>query len=236
MHSCFPLREATTEIGDGSGRGGEDRTSQDRANPNPNIVDLLQKLNLMVEEGDVAYFNDDEGEGKAVVVEFALLGKVLSPLSQHANTIRAAMKSALGNPYGMKIRSIGEKGDNLFVAEFGSKVDMEQVLAGSPWIAGKHTVILKEYDEKIKLSEICFDRMDIWLRILNLPLGWMNQHRGVRAIRLLGQVKRMDVDGDGKVIKRGVLLRMTRDGEPEWFDAQYKKLPLFCFSCGMMAH
>ena len=72
----------------------------------------------------------------------------------------------------------------------------------------------------------------------------MNQHRGSRAMGLLGEVKKMDVDGDGKAsgaflrarvaievnkpIKRGVLLRMSRDREPEWFDAQYEKLPFLC--------
>jgi hypothetical protein len=54
---------------------------------------------------------------------------------------------------------------------------MERVLAGTPWLAGKHAVILKEYDEKLKPTEIRFDRMDIWVRLLNLPLGWMNEHR-----------------------------------------------------------
>jgi hypothetical protein len=40
--------------------------------------------------------------------------------------------------------------------------------------------------------------MDIWVRILNLPLGWMNRHRGERAMGLIGTVKKMDVDKDGK--------------------------------------
>jgi hypothetical protein len=29
---------------------------------------------------------------------------------------------------------------------------------------------------------------------------------------------------------------MSREGEPEWFDAQYEKLPFICFSCGLMGH
>ncbi|CAN6272978.1 unnamed protein product [Urochloa humidicola] len=231
--------------GGGSERGGDDRQA-------PNVTDLLQKLNLTAEEGGVADFSDDEEIGQAATVEWAVLGKVISPSTLHVNTIQATMRPAWGNPFGLKIRSIGERGDNLFVAEFGNKVDMERALAGTPWIAGKHAVILKEYDDKLKPSEICFDRMDIWVRILNLPLGWMNQHRGIRAMRLLGEVKKMDVDDDGKAsgaflrarvaieigkpVKRGVLLRMTRDGEPEWFNVQYEKLPFFCFSCGLLGH
>ncbi|CAN6286224.1 unnamed protein product [Urochloa humidicola] len=238
-------------IGGGSDGGADDR-APGRAVPDPSVAELLQKLHLTADEGEVADFSDAEEEGMAATVEWALLGKVISPMALHANTIRAAMTPAWGNPYGLKIRSIGEKGDNLFVAEFGCKADMDRVRAGTPWIAGKHAVILKEYDEKLKPSEIRFDRMEIWVRILNLPLGWMNQQRGIRAMQLLGDVKKMDVDNDGKAsgaflrarvsialdkpIKRGVLLRMSKVGDLEWFDAQYEKLPFLCFSCGLLGH
>lgn len=144
-------------IGGGSeGRSG-DRSPRRRADPSPNVADLLRKLNLTEEEGGVADFSDDEESGEAPVVEWALLGKVISPSTLHANTIRSAMKPAWGNPFGLKVRSIGERGDNLFVAEFGYKADMERVLAGTPWIAGKHAVVMKEYNEKLEPSEIRFD-------------------------------------------------------------------------------
>jgi hypothetical protein len=71
-------------------------------------------------------------------------------------------------------------------------------------------------------------------------------------MRLLGKVKKMDVDADGKAsgaflparleielskpIKRGVLLRMSMDGAPKWDDAQYEKLHFLCFSCGILGH
>lgn len=68
------------------------------------------------------------------------------------------------------------------MAEFGCSIDMEWVLAGTPWMVGRYVVILQPYDEKLSASEIVFDRMEIWVRILNLALGWMNQTRGFRAI------------------------------------------------------
>lgn len=237
--------------GGGSGEGG-DCASKQKPIPDPGVAELLQKLNLIAEEGGVANFSDNEEAGEVAKVERALLGKVMSPTTLDANTIRYAMTLAWGNPFGLKVRLNGEKGDNLFVAEFRSKVDMERVLAGTPWLIGKHAVILKEYNEKLKPSEIRFDRMDIWVRILNLPLGWMNEHRGTRVMKLLGEVKKMDVDEVGKAsgaflrarvsieldkpIKRGVLLRMSKTGEPEWFDTQYEKLPFLCFSCGILGH
>lgn len=77
---------------------------------------MLQKINLTAEEGDIADFSNDEELGDAAGCEWALLGTVLSPATLHANTIRADMKPAWGNLFGLKVRSIGEKGENLFDA------------------------------------------------------------------------------------------------------------------------
>lgn len=69
---------------------------------------------------------------------------------------------------------------------------------------------------------------------------------------LIGNVVKMDVDGDGKAsgaflrarvaieidkpLRRGVLLRIRRMKEPKLFEAQYEWLPFYCFACGIMGH
>lgn len=140
----------------------------------------------------------------------------------------------------------------MFVAEFGSSADLERVLAGTPWMVGRYAVLLQHYDEKLCASDIIFDRLELWVRILDLPLGWMNQARGSRAMSLIGNVVKMDVDADGKAagaflrarvaieiakpLRHGVLLWMSKMEEPRWFHAQYEKLPFYCFACGMIGH
>lgn len=62
-----------------------------------NVVDLFLKLNLTKEE-TIADSSDDEGDIDLPPVESAVIGKVLSPLIIHVNTIWAAMKSAWGTP------------------------------------------------------------------------------------------------------------------------------------------
>lgn len=94
--------------------------------------------------------------------------------------------------------------------------------------------------------------MEMWVRIMDMPLGWMNQTRGPRAMGLIGRVVKMDVDTDGKAsgaylrgrvaikidkpLRRGVLLRMSKTEEPRWFHAQYEKLPYYYFACGVIGH
>lgn len=69
---------------------------------------------------------------------------------------------------------------------------------------------------------------------------------------LNGHVVKMDVDKDGKAsgaflrgcvaievdkpLRRGVLLRMSKKEEPRRFEAQYEKLPFYCFACGVLGH
>jgi hypothetical protein len=215
------------------------------------VADLLDWLNLTMDEGEVAAFSDDE-DGEDAVVKWAVIGKVLSPATIHVTTIRNAMKPAWGNPFSLKFCSVGEKTENLFIAEFGSADDKKRALEGSPWMVGKHAVVLQEYDEALKPSDVSFAKMEMWVRILNLPFGWMNERRGSRAAGLVGQVIKMDVDADGeasgpflharvlvevdKPLWRGVMLKPDKNSKPEWFEIQFEKLPFYCFPCGIMGH
>ena len=96
--------------------------------PDANVAELMQNLNLTTVEEFVVEFSDDEETEAAGGVTWALFGKVLSPAVVHPTTVLRAMKPAWGNPQGLKMRSIGEKEDNLFVAEFGVQHDMERAL------------------------------------------------------------------------------------------------------------
>jgi hypothetical protein len=150
------------------------------AQPDDNVTHLLKNLDLTAEEEEVLAFDDDEAGDANPTVEWAILGKVLSPATVHAQAIQGVMEPAWGNPAGLKIRLIGKNEDNLFVAELNFKQDMERALNGSPWLVGKHVVVPRDYDESLKPSEIRFDQMDIWARIIDLPLGWMNKIKGNR--------------------------------------------------------
>jgi hypothetical protein len=110
---------------------------------------------------------------------------------------------------------------------------------------------MQDYYERLRPSDIAFEKMEIWARI-NIPLGWMNDSRGARAMGLIGAVKKMDVDKHGKAngpylrgrvvidvnkpVRRGVLLKTKKTRDAEWFDVQYEKLPFYCLNCGVMGH
>lgn len=72
----------------------------------------------------------------------------------------------LGNPRGLVIRPLGA---NMFVAEFESQRDRDRVWEGSPWHVSKHAVILEQFEECMRPSELKFDKLEMWVRGINLP-------------------------------------------------------------------
>jgi hypothetical protein len=162
------------------------------------VASLLENLNLTTDEGQFAAFSDGEEDTASGPDEWALIGKALSPSALHISTITGAMRPAWGNPFGLKLRSVGKKAENLFIAEFGCAEDKNKALDGSPWMIGKHAVILREYDQTLKPSDVCFSKMEMWVHILNLPFGWMGVRRGARAAGLIGDVVNVDAGPDGK--------------------------------------
>ncbi|EEE59262.1 hypothetical protein OsJ_11281 [Oryza sativa Japonica Group] len=190
--------------------------------PKVHVADQLQNLNLTTEEENVAEFSDDDETGDPQEVEWMLVGKVLSPAIVHATTVFRAMKPARGNPYGLKIRSIDEKADNIFVTKFKVERDLQRALGGSPWMN------------------------------LEPPTRLDDKHRGELAMGLVGVVRKLEVDSDGKAsgpylrgrvaivvaksLRRGMLLKTKKDAAPEWFYLQYEKLPYYCLACGIVGH
>ena len=67
--------------------------------PNPNVEDLMWQLHQTEGEVVVVNFTDDEEEDAPPQVEWAIVGKVLSPTPVHVQTVWPAW----GNPVGLKL-------------------------------------------------------------------------------------------------------------------------------------
>lgn len=72
---------------------------------------------------------DDADDSQLAWSEWALIGKVLAPVTVHVQTVMAAMRPAWGNPHGLVIKSVGA---NMSMAEFATRLDKERVLEGTP--------------------------------------------------------------------------------------------------------
>jgi hypothetical protein len=126
-------------------------------------------------------------------------------------------------------------------------------MKNGPWQFDFNIVLLKDYDGAIRPSDMVFKKMEIWARVKDLPMDWMNRAYGKLIGNWLGEFISVDVDEDGIAwgeelririaisidtpILRGVRLMESADDEVgHWFDVQYEKIPHFCFDCGRLIH
>ncbi|XBJ26650.1 hypothetical protein VPH35_004026 [Triticum aestivum] len=215
-------------------------------NADEEVTAKFRKLNLAAGEDEKLIMSDDEEDEDEPKV-FSVIGKVLSPSTLQLQTIMGAMKPASGNPKGLRARMVG---DNVFIVDFMTEADKERALDGTPWLVGRHAVLLKEFEKNLRPLDVRFESMHIWVRIINILFKWMNKKKGWKVAGLAGKVDKLDVDefGDAagkylrarveipieKPLKRYITIE-TSEGD-EYYDLQYEKLPFFCFSCGIMGH
>ena len=117
------------------------------------------KLDLTEEEATPLVVDDlDEG----VPQKWSITGKVLHRKIFHIQTMANALKLAWGNPRGLSFRPVGE---NTFVADFENCRDRDRVREGSPWHVSRHAVILADFDDCMRPSELKFDKLQLWARV-----------------------------------------------------------------------
>ena len=201
------------------------------------------KLDISEEEATPLAIDDlEEGAEQ----KWLIAGKVLYRNLYHIQTISNALRPAWGNPRGLVFRPLGE---NMFVAEFEPKRDRDRVWDGSPWHLSKNAIILSEFEECMKPSELCFDKLQVWIRILNLPFNLRNSLWGLRIARQLDEkASHAQIDPVGgylraritidvtKPLRRWVVVDSTRRQCRDWYDVVYEQIPHFCFSCGRLGH
>ncbi|KAM0858129.1 hypothetical protein ACQ4PT_048032 [Festuca glaucescens] len=240
LPSDLPNPDASTSVPDPGASAAEDTGD--------GVAEMLGRLKLTSQEA-TAFVLDDEDEAVLGCPEWALVGKVLNPTVLHISTIKSALRPAWGNPKGLELRPYGA---NAFLIEFACKNDKVRVLEGAPWKVNKQAVILAEFDPRVAPSDVRFDRLTVWARILNLPFGLMNDGHGKGLASTLGKVEKMDVDKQGKAWGDYLRARVTVNiSEPfmrcvsvysqsqkmtDYYTVMYEKLPIFCYSCGKVGH
>jgi hypothetical protein len=224
----------------------EERTSPE-SDAGDGVAAMMGRLKLTAKEAKTIVMDDgDAADGRP---EWAIMGKVLAPNPLSIDTIRAVLRPAWGNPKGMMVRSMGP---NLFLAELESEADRDRIMKGGPWMVGKNAIIMKEFDPSIDPDDVVFDSLLVWARIHKLPYSLMNTERGTAVASMLGRVEYLDVDELGRAwgrylrarvhveiaepLMRCVAVGSSASKTTVYYEVKYEKLPMYCFSCGLIGH
>ncbi|KAM0821979.1 hypothetical protein ACQ4PT_071815 [Festuca glaucescens] len=208
------------------------------------MEEALGKLDITEEEATPLVLDDREEEGTKQ--KWSLAGKVLSRNFFHIQTISSILRPAWGNPKGLLFRSVGR---NMLVADFDTQRDRDRVMTGSPWHVNNNAVILEVFVDHMRPSELKFDKLQLWARVINLPFNLRNDVSGKAIAKQLdknassvlidpvgGYLRaRITVDVN-KPLRRGMLIDSAKRQSTDWYDIQYENIPFFCFSCGRLGY
>ncbi|KAA3477769.1 nucleolin-like [Gossypium australe] len=150
------------------------------------MEDDLAKLSLTDDEEE-AFIED-----AAVVERFyqcCLVGRCLTdsvfPFPSLRNTM-ADIWHPLGGIY------ITDVGDKKYLFQFFHEVDVQRVLAGTPWFFNNHLLILQRIPDGLNPSNMPLNFADFWIQIHDLPAGLMTESMAKQLGDFYGKFKEYD--------------------------------------------
>jgi hypothetical protein len=106
---------------------------------------------------------------------WAVVGKVCSPRKLIIRALEKAMLRAWGLHRPAQFKDIG---DNRFVVRFSSEGDWKHVMRNGPWQFDFNAILIKDFDGAVRPSDMIFDTLEVWVRVLDLPMDMMNRVYG----------------------------------------------------------
>lgn len=189
----------------------------------------------------------DELEVGNTLGKTCVVGKLIADHMVSKETIRNDMMRWWKPSGNVSFKILGE---NLFLIEFTELRDKERVLEGRPWNFDGCLLLIEDFDGSAQPSDLAFNQVAFWVRMVNLPLACMSKGIGRKIGESVGTVEAVDTEANGmgwgeflrvkiridlhKPLPRG--RKINVEGKQLWIYFQYEKLPKFCFQCGLISH
>ncbi|KAL4335056.1 hypothetical protein GQ457_07G000060 [Hibiscus cannabinus] len=144
-------------------------------------------------------------------------------------------------------------GPNMFLFKFKKDEDRDFVLGRCPWTFDGELLALKPFDKLLSPKDYDFHPLPIWMRIYDVPLGFMSSKVGEAVGNKFGKCiatdlrdekgcsgeylrVRVEIDSSRPLKRCTVLGKNAKTGQPRVCMVKYERLPRFCFYCGIIGH
>ncbi|TVU00141.1 hypothetical protein EJB05_54451, partial [Eragrostis curvula] len=225
-------------------------SSRSKGKQKDNVNDLQMVLHdggempTDMDEDDICDFEfDPEAEGQASSPRWLDVGRFYSRQDFYVGALFNEMADAWGLREPVKARALD---DQRFLLYFEKKSLYDYVVNGGPWRHKGDAFIVVPYDGFTPPSEVSIEKVNLWIRIFNVPEDLMTTGFACNCGKQLGDV--VTVGGAvrdflrvrvafplEKPLKPKLLVRVKERGIFT-FKLKYENVPYFCFICGRIGH
>ncbi|KAM0841150.1 hypothetical protein ACQ4PT_059197 [Festuca glaucescens] len=212
------------------------------------VKGLMRNLKLSAAEQRGIQLGGKDGSS-GMGSEMQALGKVMSERPMNA----VGLSESLGRAWcPLKWVRCKAMGANVVLFTFVQESGKRKALFEGPWMANNDLIVMVDFDPSKSLEDYVFDTIPIWIRVMKLPLGWMNRDTGLEIGDMVGESVDVEVGEDSnavgeflkmkarinitKPLMRGFMLNVGENKPPKWCPFEYEYLPELCYTCGLLGH
>ncbi|CAA0832457.1 Unknown protein, partial [Striga hermonthica] len=205
------------------------------------------KFSLSANEDKIYDIAQDDIKASHDECQRSLFGKVIGDRPASWIGIKRAMSQIwkLNQPMDVK-----ELCPNYFQFIFQNRDDMKKVAAGTNWNFENQYIILKEWMVNINSKHPCFQELNLWAQVQNIPLNWLSTDVGLKIGKAFKSLRNVVIattgNHGGKLLRLLVIVDINeplpRIAKIRLGDQivsvcfQYEKLINHCHYCGIIGH
>ena len=211
------------------------------------IINGIQHLQLIKEEESISISTTSRSDLLEECV-LSLFGRLLANWHQNMWALKSTLRSVWKMGSNLRIVDVGK---NIIQFKFNSRYQMKWVERNDPWNFDNNLLLLCRWTKGLSVNNILFTYSPFWIQVWGLPFESMSKEVGRDLGKILGkyielhkwswlseQAKFMRICVDlsiNKPLWRGGNI-VNPDGGKYWVTFKYKRLPRFCFQCGILGH
>lgn len=111
----------------------------------------------------------------------------------------------------VKSVTIKEASSGIFLFQFFHKTDMENVIKGGPWPFDNYLLVLGRMMIGVALQSIPLHHVDFWVRVHNLPIGFMTDVVGRHQANYIGEFVHYDPSNNNRIWRNYMRIRVSVD-------------------------
>jgi hypothetical protein len=146
-----------------------------------------ENLSLTEAEDDVMEIREEKMEGMVRRGTSCLIGKLISDRYVSKEVIRSSLRRGLKLSGRITFKVVGE---NLFLIEFEHDWEKDRVLEWRPWVFDGNLFSVANFDGVMQPASYDFEKVALWIQMLNLPLACMNSEIGTMIGSSIGKWRR----------------------------------------------